>query len=119
MILHLVYCRNYLAFLLNALEPFREEVRYSDRPYETILVQLLEGLPGVYVVIEIGARPVYEIEVYIVEAQGLQGIIESLEGVLISVGRVPELRGDEHVLSVHSGGSDGLSDLLLTVDLVI
>ena len=58
-----------------------------------------------------------QVQVNVVGVQLLQGSVERLEGVLVALVGVPQLGGEEDVLTSHVGGGDGAAHArLVAVD---
>ena len=56
-----------------------------------------------------------QIQVDVVEAEFAQAHVEGVQGLVVAVLVVPDLRGDEHVLARQPGPGDALADAGLVV----
>ena len=113
--LDLVDRRGDLAFGVQPPQVVRLKVRDADRAGSSVAVELLQGVPGRHVIAVVpgGQRPVDQEQVYVVEAERVQRVVERLTGVIRAVEAIVQLAGNEHVGAVKAGLADGLADLLL------
>src|SRR3989344_796591 len=84
--LHLVHCRNDIAFLQKLFQVPYSEIAYSDGLCPAVLLELIKLFPAP---VSLGNRPMYEVEVNIVKAKPPQAVIESHGRVAVVI--VPEL----------------------------
>ena len=88
-------------------EPVGVEVGHPDRLDQALAVQLLHGAPGAVVVAE---GLVDEVQVEVVQAEALQGLVElALGGVLAGV-LDPHLGGDEQLVARDAALGDRAAD---------
>src|SRR5690606_34348446 len=120
--LHLVDGRHGARLGDDALEVGAVEVRDADRAALAVVADLLHREPGLDVAVEVGTRPVDEVEVHVVQTQLLEAQVDRVEGRLGALVGVPQLRRDEellardarlldrptdsHLVAVHGGGVD-------------
>jgi len=111
--LHLVEHGDHLGLGPQAPYLLLGEVREPDRPDPAVVVQLLEGAPGLHVVVLDGQRPMDEVEVDNVEPQPLGAALERRQRPAEAVVGVPELGGDEQLVAGDAAVGDGLADAFL------
>src|SRR5699024_4757381 len=93
------------------------EVREAERGRQSLLAVAGEGLPGRARLVVARGRPVYEVEVVVVVAERLEALAERTLGLLGSVAIVPQLGGDEELVTGDAGLRDGAAQaLFIAVD---
>src|SRR5699024_535879 len=93
------------------------EVRHTDRGGQSLLAVAEEGLPGLDRLVVGRGRPEDEVEVDVVAAELLYARLERTLGLLGSVAIVPQLGGDEELVTGDAGLRDGAAHaLLIAVD---
>ena len=89
------------------------EVGDPDRAGLAVGLDLLHRAPGLGVEVEVGARPVDEVEVDVVETELLEAQVDRVERALSALVAVPQLGGDEQLVAVDAGALDRLADAQL------
>ena len=93
------------------------EVGHPDAAGASVLLELLEGLPGrdEVAIVERRQRPVDEEQVDVVGAELLSVCVERASRVVGFVEAVVELAGDVHLGAVEAGVADALPDAALVL----
>ena len=104
--LNLVDNRNHAGLLDNLAQLLLGEVRNTNGTDLTLLLQLNQRTPGIQVQALLRLSPVNQVQVNVVGAQLLQGRLERLKSALVALIGVPQLGGEEDVLTSHAGVSD-------------
>ena len=83
------------------IQVLRLEVRHADGARQPLRLELLQGIPCLDVGIAVldGGRPVDEVQVDVVQAELLQARLDGLAGILGFVSVVPQLGGDEELVT--------------------
>ena len=89
------------------IEVMRFVVRNADGPNEPLLLELLEGTPTVGGVGRL--RPVDEVQVDVVDTEPSTAVLERSEPGLIALVAVPQLRGDEDLVTREPGPADAFT----------
>jgi len=113
--LDLVDRRRYTGLLDDSLQVRHLEVRDADRARPAVGPQLGQRLPGLRVQIPGGNRPVDQIQVDVVKAEPVETVLKCPQGGVAAVITVPQLGGDEQVLTVKSAAAGRFADTLLVV----
>src|SRR5699024_5540987 len=79
------------------------EVAYANGSGQPFVAQLNHGFPGIDVFVLFGYGPVNEIEIDIIEPELVQAGFKCLARFLVTVIRVPDLGGDEDVITRQAG----------------
>ena len=115
--LNLVDSRNHAGLLDDLAQLLLREVRNTNGADLTLLLQLNQRAPRIQVQALLRLSPVNQVQVNVVGAQLLQRSVERLEGVLVALVGVPQLGGEEDILTSHVGGGDGTAHArLVAVD---
>ena len=75
-----------------------------------LLVDALEGPPGIDEAVLARHRPVDQVEVDVVEPESLEARLEGGQGRVVALLRVPQLGGDEDVLAGQARGGERRAD---------
>lgn len=93
------------------------EVGHARGADPTLGDELLDGLPGLAVQVAGRGRPVNQVEVEVVQAQLGEAGVEGPQGGVVALVGVPQLGGDEQLLTGDPGGGEGAADTgLVAVD---
>ena len=111
----LVHGRHDVCLRDEAGEVGDEKVADTDRCGPTVRVERFEGAPGVDVEVVVGHGPVNQVQVEVVEAQGLETAAEGALNVAAFMVIVSELRGDEDLLPGDPRRVKGCADFSFVV----
>ena len=111
-------CRGNHTSVQDVLQSLLREVRDADGAGLAGGLDLLERPPGVQVLALLRLGPVDEVQVHVVQAQALQGLVHGLQGGLVALVVVPQLGGDEQLLARDAAAGDRAPHtFLVAVDL--
>src|SRR5215211_2968434 len=104
-----------LGLVCQALQVVDLEIGETNRARPPVCVELLQCLPGrdKVTVVERRQRPVDQEQVNVVEAEGLQGLVERPPSVVGSVVGVVQLARHEDVTAIDPRSPDAFTDTLL------
>jgi len=94
----------------HALEVCGLEVGHPDRADQTLVAQLDESLPSLYVAVVGRHRPMDQIEIHVVDLEPLEARVEGPSRLLVPMIVVEALRRDEHLAPIEAGSANCLTD---------
>jgi hypothetical protein len=110
---HLVQHRRHAGLADDPLDMFGAEIGNADRPRPALVLELHQCLPAVDIAVAARRWPVDEVEVDIVGAEPFEALVEGFQRGIVALRVVPELGGEENVLTVDAGGAHALADAVL------
>src|SRR5260221_10574032 len=111
--LDLIDGRQRLRLPLQAFQVLDPEVGDADRAGSALLMDPLEGAPGIEEAILGRDRPVDQVEVEAIQPEAVEALLESSQGRLVALLGVPQLGRDEDLVAGDVGGSDRRSHAAL------